>query len=142
MKKVVTVTLGSSQQDFEFKTRFLGQDFSVRRMGADMDTVKAWELMRRQQAFADAIGAGEISDHYQVGLRTITNKETERLTNVVTRVPVTTTSFPSFSVNVELIITSPSHIAVGYRAPPPCSRLAGARPSAGRATATRRRALT
>ncbi|MFO1264492.1 MAG: dehydrogenase [Rhodoferax sp.] len=90
MKKVVTVTLGSSQQDFEFKTRFLGQDFSVRRMGADMDTVKAWELMRRQQAFADAIGAGEISDHYQVGLRTITNKETERLTNVVTRVPVTT----------------------------------------------------
>ena len=90
MKKVVTVTLGSSQQDFEFKTRFLGHEFSVRRMGADMDTVKAWELMRRQQAFADAIGAGEISDHYQVGLRTITNKETERLTNVVTRVPVTT----------------------------------------------------
>ena len=27
---------------------------------------------------------------HQVGLRTITNKETERLTNVVTRVPVTT----------------------------------------------------
>ena len=47
MKKVVTVTLGSSQQDFEFKTRFLGQDFSVRRMGADMDTVKAWEQIGR-----------------------------------------------------------------------------------------------
>ena len=55
-----------------------------------MDTGKAWELMRRQQATADAIGLGEISDHLQVGLRTIENKETKRLLNVVTRVPVTT----------------------------------------------------
>ncbi len=90
MKKVVTVTLGSSKQDFEFKTEFLGQSFSVRRLGADQDTGKAWELMRRHQATADAVGLGEISDHYNVGLRTVTNKETKRLTNVVTRVPVTT----------------------------------------------------
>jgi hypothetical protein len=90
MKKVVTVTLGSSKQDFEFKTKFLGQSFTVARMGADRDTGKAWELMRRQQATADAIGLGEIPDHYHVGLRTVVNKETERLTNVVTRVPVTT----------------------------------------------------
>ena len=90
MKKVVTVTLGSSKQDFEFKTEFLGQSFSIKRMGADDDTGKAWELMRRQQATADAIGLGEIGDHYQVGLRTVVNKETQRLLNVVTRVPVTT----------------------------------------------------
>ena len=90
MKKIITVTLGSSKQDFEFKTEFLGQQFHVKRMGADMDTGKAWELMRRQQNNADAIGLGEISDHYQVGLRTIVNNETQRLMNVVTRVPVTT----------------------------------------------------
>ena len=90
MKTVVTVTLGSSKKDFEFKTEFLGQKFSVRRLGADHDSGKAWELMRRQQAVADVIGLGEISDHCQVGLRTIVNKETRRLTNVVTRVPVTT----------------------------------------------------
>jgi predicted amino acid dehydrogenase len=90
VKKVVTVTLGSSKQDFEFQTQFLGKPFTVRRMGADHDTGKAWELMRRQQAFCDAIGLGEISDHYQVGPRTVINKETQRLTNVVTRVPVTT----------------------------------------------------
>lgn len=90
MKKVITVTLGSSKQDFEFKTKFLGQDFSVRRLGADDDTGKAWEILRRQQASVDAIGLGEIGDHYQVGLRTVVNKETHRLMNVVTRVPVTT----------------------------------------------------
>ena len=35
MKKVVTVTLGSSKKDFEFKTKFLGQEFTVQRLGAD-----------------------------------------------------------------------------------------------------------
>jgi predicted amino acid dehydrogenase len=90
MKKVTTVTLGASSQDFSFKTKFLGEDFEVTRMGADDDTTKAWELLRRQQGFADAIGIGEIGDHYQVGLRTVVNKETQRLLNVVTRVPATT----------------------------------------------------
>lgn len=90
MKKVITISLGSSKQDFEFQTDFLGQRFSVQRLGADDDTGKAWELMRRQQNHADAIGLGEIGDHYQVGLRTVVNKETHRLLNVVTRVPVTT----------------------------------------------------
>ena len=90
MKKVATITLGSSKQDFAFKTQFLGHPFSVQRLGADNDTGKAWELMRRQQATVDAIGLGEIGDHYQVGLRTVVNKETQRLLNVVTRVPATT----------------------------------------------------
>ena len=58
MKKVVTVTLGSSKQDFEFETEFLGERFAVKRMGADGDHRKAWEMLRRQQASADAIGAG------------------------------------------------------------------------------------
>ncbi len=90
MKNVVTVTIGSSSKDFEFKTSFLGQDFRVRRLGADQDSGKAWDLMRRHQASADAIGLGEVTDHCHVGLRTVINKETQRLLNVVTRVPVTT----------------------------------------------------
>ncbi len=90
MKKVTTVTLGSDSQDFSFKTQFLGEAFEVTRLGANNDTTKAWELLRRQQTTADAIGLGEIGDHYQVGLRTVVNKETQRLLNVVTRVPATT----------------------------------------------------
>ena len=90
MKKIITVTLGSSKKDFEFKTRFLGQEFSVQRLGADKDSSKAWELMRRQQANADAIALSDMPDHYHVGLRTVVNKESQRLMQVVTRVPVTT----------------------------------------------------
>ena len=90
MKKVITVTLGSSAKDFEFKTKFLGQEFSVQRLGADRDSSKAWELMRRQQAHADAIALSDMPDHYHVGLRTVINKKSQRLLQVVTRVPVTT----------------------------------------------------
>jgi predicted amino acid dehydrogenase len=89
-KKVVTVTLGSSERDFTFETDFLGHTFQVRRLGADDDTNKAWDLMRRHQAKADAIGLGEVGDHYHVGQDTVINKETRRLLKVVTRVPVTT----------------------------------------------------
>jgi predicted amino acid dehydrogenase len=90
MKKVVAVSLGSSKHDFSFETDFLGQRFQVARLGADDDTGKAWELMRRHQATADAIGLGEIGDHWHVGQSTVVNKETRRLLNVVTRVPATT----------------------------------------------------
>ena len=90
MKKVVTVSLGASKQDFRFETDFLGQHFQVQRLGADDDIGKAWELMRRHQATADAIGLGEVGDHFHVGQNTLVNKETHRLLNVVTRVPATT----------------------------------------------------
>ncbi len=90
MKKVVTVSLGSSKQDFTFETDFLGRRFQVKRFGADDDTGRAWELMRRQQVNADAIGLGEIADHWHVGQDTVVSKETRRLLKVVTRVPATT----------------------------------------------------
>ena len=92
MKKVIAVSLGSSSQDFSFETDFLGHRFLVRRMGADDDIGRAWELMRRQQREADAMGLGEVGDHYHVGQDTRINKETQRLLNVVTRVPATTGS--------------------------------------------------
>lgn len=90
MKKVVSVSLGSSKHDFAFETDFLGHHFQVQRFGADDDSTQAWELMRRQQAEADAIALGDVGDHYRVGLHSVEHKETKRLLNVVTRVPATT----------------------------------------------------
>ncbi len=90
MKTVVSVTMGSSKKDFSFETEFLGQRYKVQRMGADKDPKKAWELLRRQQAHADAISLSEVADHVHVGTTTIVNRDTQKLTKVVTRVPVTT----------------------------------------------------
>ena len=79
MKKVVSVSLGPSSKDSEFTTRFLGHDFRVSRVGADGDSGKAWEMLRRHQADADAIGLGMIQDHFDIGSRRHVYKETERL---------------------------------------------------------------
>ncbi|MBE2243196.1 MAG: dehydrogenase [Burkholderiaceae bacterium] len=90
MKKIVSVTMGSSRSDFAFEADFLGEHFEVQRLGADGNSKKAWELLRRQQASADAIGLGDVADHCHVGTTTIVNRATQSLLNVVTRVPVTT----------------------------------------------------
>jgi len=90
MKKVVSVSLGPSSKDYQFDTRFLGQDFRVKRVGTDDDEGKAWEMLRRYQSEADAIGLGMIRDHYDIGSRRQVHRETERLLKVVTRVPATT----------------------------------------------------
>jgi len=47
MKNVVSISLGSSRQDFEFKTRFLGRQLSVKRLGTDGSTTKAERLLRQ-----------------------------------------------------------------------------------------------
>jgi predicted amino acid dehydrogenase len=90
IKRVATITLGSSKRDHAFETDFLGHRFHVRRAGADNDVNRAWDLMRRYQSKVDAIGLGEVGDHYHVGQDTMINRETRRLLKVVTRVPVTT----------------------------------------------------
>ncbi|WP_353110536.1 saccharopine dehydrogenase NADP-binding domain-containing protein [Salinisphaera dokdonensis] len=90
MKHVTTVSMGPSAQDYSFKTKFLGKDFTVTRLGADGDEDRAWDLLRRAQADADAVGLGMIRDHYDVGTRRFVHKDTDKLLKVVTRVPATT----------------------------------------------------
>jgi len=90
LKHVITVSMGPSAQDYSFKTKFLGKDFTVTRQGADGDEDRAWDLLRRAQADADAVGLGMIRDHYDVGTRRFVHKDTDKLLKVVTRVPATT----------------------------------------------------
>ena len=90
MKEIVSVSLGSSRSDYEFTVKFLGQDFRVRRFGADSDFDKATALLREWETKAEAIGLGMVRDHYTVGTRRFEDPNTARLQAAVTRVPVTT----------------------------------------------------
>ncbi len=63
MKKVVTVTLGSSKQDFSFETQFLGQRFTV---PADDDTARPGTGQGEPPRSAAARGReshGDLSPH-------------------------------------------------------------------------------
>ncbi|HEX6136247.1 MAG TPA: dehydrogenase [Casimicrobiaceae bacterium] len=90
MKRVIGISLGTSAQDFAFDTRFLGQRFSVRRIGTNGSAAKAVKLLKQWEQHADAIGLGVEKDSYTVGSRRYVEKDSLRMKSAVTRVPVTT----------------------------------------------------
>ncbi len=90
MKKIINISLGSSEQDYEFKTNFLDQDFTVKRIGTNGNKTEAWEQLQRLQSKCDAMGVGMVTDDLHVGEYKFESPETQKLTRVVTRVPVTT----------------------------------------------------
>lgn len=90
MKTVVSISLGPETLNYDFQTRFLGQDFRVVRIGADKDVAKAKALLKEWEGKADAIGLGMVREHQQVGPYHFTQAATRELEQTVTRVPVTT----------------------------------------------------
>jgi predicted amino acid dehydrogenase len=89
MKHTVDISLGSSSQDFEFTTRFLGERIKVRRIGTDGSIARAQKLLKHWESRSDAIGLGLVHDS-GAGVRRFLDADAARLVDVATRVPVTT----------------------------------------------------
>ena len=90
MKHVVSISLGSSSQDFDFTTTFLGEKLHVHRVGTNGSTATAVKLIKQWEKKAAAIGLGVLKDHYTVGSRRFIAKDSARLLAVTHKVPVTT----------------------------------------------------
>ena len=90
MKTAIGISLGASGQDFAFRIRFLGQNFQVRRVGANGSITRAAKLLAHWEKHADAIGLGVVKDSYTVGSRRYVEEDTVAMKSAVTRVPVTT----------------------------------------------------
>ncbi len=89
MKHVVSISLGSSSQDFDFTTEFLGQRLHVHRMGTNGSVAKAEKLIRQWDKKAAAIGIGVLKDTYRVGSRRFIDKDSARLKAIATVAPIT-----------------------------------------------------
>ena len=90
MKHVVSISLGSSSQDFDFVTEFLGEKLHVRRIGTNGSTLAAVKLVKEWDKKAAAIGLGVLKDHYKVGSRRFIAKDSTRLMAAARTVPTTT----------------------------------------------------
>lgn len=66
MKKVVSVSLGSSRRDKTAVARFLDVPIELARVGCDGDVEKARALIRRLDGTVDAIGLGGVDVYLQV----------------------------------------------------------------------------
>ncbi len=88
MKRVVSVSLGSSRRDHRVNVNLLGEEFEISRVGVDGDFEKALAMLRGLDGQVDAIGLGGIDVYiYAVGKR-YAFKDGLRLLEAVKKTPV------------------------------------------------------
>ena len=92
MKRIVSVSLGPGDLDYEFRTRFLGESFQVSRIGTDGDAGQAGKLLAARRDEADTLGLGMVREHYTVGTDHFVRPETSKLEKLAGHTPVTTGS--------------------------------------------------
>lgn len=90
MKNVIGISLGARRQDFELRTRFLGQDLHVQRVGTDGSIPQAAKLLKYWDRHAAAIGLGLVKDSARIGGQREIDADHARLAGVARHVPVTT----------------------------------------------------
>lgn len=88
MKRVVSVSLGSSKRDKTSQVEILGQEFEISRIGTDGDMNKFAELVRELDGKVDAFGLGGIDRYVWTDKRRYTFKDAERLASNAKITPV------------------------------------------------------
>lgn len=88
MKRVVSVSIGSSSRDHAVTLSLLGEEFSVSRRGTDGDIDKACALLRELDGQVDAIGLGGLDIYLRCGNKKYALRDGEMMMNLVRRTPV------------------------------------------------------
>jgi predicted amino acid dehydrogenase len=92
MKKIISISLGKSEQDYEITAKFLGQDFFIKRMGTDGDANEMVELLYDWEQQADAIGLAGIKFPSELGFKPKVEKRDIRIKELSAelKIPITT----------------------------------------------------
>jgi len=88
MKRVVSISLGSSKRDSASRVELLGEVFEVSRIGADGDMKRFAEMMREYDGKVDAIGLGGIDRYVWADKRRYTIRDADRLARIAKITPV------------------------------------------------------
>ena len=88
MKRVVSVSLGSSSRDHRARARFLGEEFDISRVGTDGKLDAAIAMVRELDGNVDAIGLGGIDVYLYAGRHRYALRDGLRLLEAATVTPV------------------------------------------------------
>lgn len=88
MKRVVSVSIGSSKRDHAVDMEFLGEKIRLERIGTDGDMQKAIQLIRDLDGQAAAIGLGGIDLYVIAGERRYVIKDAMKLAEAAKKTPV------------------------------------------------------
>ncbi len=91
MKQIVSISLGSNEDDYEFVAEFMNQEFNVKRVGTDGDVGMAADLLEQWDSEADAISLGGLNFNYAIGSSRAIEKQAQKVEALKTRItsPVT-----------------------------------------------------
>ena len=91
MKQIVSISLGSNEDDYEFVAEFMNQEFNIKRVGTDGDVDMAADLLEQWDSEADAISLGGLNFNYAIGSSRAIEKQAQKVEALKTRItsPVT-----------------------------------------------------
>ena len=87
MKKVLSISLGSSKRDHQVETEILGEKFKIERRGTDGDQEEAYRLFTELDGQYDAFGLGGIDLYLYTKNRRYVFKDARRLIKNVKKTP-------------------------------------------------------
>ena len=88
MKKVISISLGSSKRDHSAEISLMGQDFLVRRIGTDGDMDKMIRFIRENDGKVDAFGLGGMDLYIQAVDRRYSIRDAEKVAAAAQITPI------------------------------------------------------
>ncbi|REJ35790.1 MAG: quinate 5-dehydrogenase [Bacillota bacterium] len=88
MKRIVSVSIGSSERDHAAELELMGQRVRVERIGTDGDIDKAIALIRELDGKVDAFGMGGIDLYVWAGGRRYELRDAKRIARAAGRTPI------------------------------------------------------
>lgn len=88
MKKIVSISLGKAEHDYEFTGNFLGKKFQIKRVGCDgnIDLVK--KRVKEYDGQVDVIGLGGISAYFKIGNTVHIHQEAQSVIRQAKKTPI------------------------------------------------------
>lgn len=88
MKRVVSISLGSSKRNHVVQTEFLGVPFELSRIGTDGDMEKMIAFIRELDGQVDAFGLGGMDLYLRVGTRKYLLRDAARIVRAARKTPM------------------------------------------------------
>jgi len=88
MKRVVSVSLGSSKRDHKVEAEFLGEKFVIERIGTDGDMERAIQMIRELDGKVNAFGMGGIDLYLVAGNRRYALREAKKIAAAAEKTPI------------------------------------------------------
>ncbi|MBO8169754.1 MAG: quinate 5-dehydrogenase [Thermoanaerobacteraceae bacterium] len=88
MKRVISISLGSSKRDHRVETNILGEDFIIERQGTDGDMDKAIELIKKYDGEVDAFGLGGADLYIYAGKKRYTIRDAAKMARAAQKTPI------------------------------------------------------